>query len=145
MTILLLAWLWGCAPADACTLASAAAENAGPGAIDCGSVAAGDDATAALDCAESAFAAGEPFYVLVANQGVDSVLTSATVSDGARTWRFLHDDYNGDVDVDGIDCLEPYVHPDGGIACTATAPEGTHYAVCGDHEGEGPAALPFEP
>lgn len=46
--------------------------RAGSGAIDCGDIAIGGDATAAATCATNALQAGTPFRATVQAQGVDS-------------------------------------------------------------------------
>lgn len=158
LMILALAGASGCWKED-CDLVTTAAELAGEGAVDCGSVEAGADATAAWACAVEAFEAGQPFSIVVANVGVDSVILHAVVSNGVKTWTLAQDQYQkGPWRIDGMDCLEPYVgtQPDDAydvddvsgyeiVACTSTAPEGNRYEVCGSCPGCGEPALPFEP
>jgi hypothetical protein len=91
-------------------------------------------------------------------QGIDSVVSIAMVSDGARTWRLQQDSCDAPApDIEGWDCVDPLEGmqeesaDDGGgyaiVECSSTAPEGNHYQVCGAicETCGSPVPLPFEP
>jgi len=145
--------LYGC-----CDLAAMAADLAGAGAVDCGAVAVGEDATAAWACAVGANRTGSPYVMRCDRQGADSVVSVAMVSDGARTWRLQQDSYDAPApDIDGWDCVDPIegvaresADDAGGYAiveCSSTAPGGNHYQVCGGicEACGSPVPLPFDP
>ncbi|MDP2304641.1 MAG: hypothetical protein Q8P18_01270 [Pseudomonadota bacterium] len=148
-------------PPDAdCDMAVDAAALAGSGATDCGLVEPGADGTEAWACALTQFNAGAPYFVRVQRWGTDTLLESALVSNGTKTWRLAQDrEDNPPWNIDAWDCLSPVegIQPDDEyddedisgypiVTCTSTAPEGNHYQECGEIcDACSPQPLPFEP
>ena len=58
------------------------AETAGPGARDCGSVPLSRDRAAAVSCARTALAAGQPFFVAFQVMGIDSTIYEGLPTEG---------------------------------------------------------------
>lgn len=145
--------LFACArvPVGECDLRATAEELAGEGAEDCGFLETDDDGERAWSCFIDAFEAGEPAFLGEARSGMDSVISSAVVSNGTQVWLLSQDSFDGlGGPIDGWDCIDPYVSTGGAhptIACTSTAPPGNHYLVCGEMcppEACQPQPLPFE-
>jgi hypothetical protein len=141
---------------ERCDLDQEVADLAGPDAVDCGS-ADGEHGKEAWACAIDAFEAKEAFRVSWTTQGVDSTSTYVLVSDGEKMWKLAQDDYEKNGDIDGWDCVSPYV-TDGkvdpkanelldypSIACERLDPDGNHYQVCGTFSGGDPEPLAFDP
>jgi hypothetical protein len=74
-----------------CTLATLAADLAGSGAEDCGTVEIDGDSSTVDACAVAAFQAGSPFVAFYELQGIDSAVSRATVSDGTTVWNLTRD------------------------------------------------------
>lgn len=104
-------------------------------ATDCG-----DDSL----CLAAAVSDGEPAIAMGSSQGIDSVVSSAQVWTGDRLWWLTHDDYGSSNDIDARECVNPEV-VEGAIVCGRIAPEGNHFAVCGNQGRGSPEPLPFEP
>jgi len=80
----------GCsAPPPKCDLEAALGVNAGPGATDCGLVAAGGDASVVDACVRAAFSTETPFVARYALQGIDSSLIQAIAGDAQGRVVFL--------------------------------------------------------
>jgi hypothetical protein len=117
--MLLLAHLLACdpeAPAS-CDLRTEAAALAGDGATDCGEVLLGSSANAAHACTVSAFNAHGAFFALFQEQGIDSRVELAVVSDGTTTWNLLWDSdpsggSNAGAVISKMECRSPVVGPD---------------------------------
>lgn len=153
MAVLFLALLSSCTiVSEPCDLTGTASELAGDGSVTCGAVGA-EVAEADWACALEAWEGGAPFVLLWSSTGIDSVIESAWVFDGSRTWLLSQDQYGSEPwDIDGYECVSPSVESDEDLgydvlACGSIEPEGNHYQVCGDlctDCGE-PDPLPFEP
>ena len=151
--LLLISASPGC---DRCDLDHEVADLAGPDAVDCGS-ADGAGEKAAWACAVDAFENDEAFTVSWTRQGIDSTLTYVLVSDGEQVWQLAQDDFDKNPDIDGWDCVSPYVAtpaaaptnpeepPDEYVACAGLEPDGNHYQVCGEFNGGSPVPLEFDP
>ena len=153
----------GCGAVDAegdvgCDMPVTAAEVAGSGATDCGSVADGADGTAVWACAVDAFEADTRFFAIWTTHGTDSVLVGAAVYDGETVWRLYQDQLQSEhARIDGWECANPAVGPMPDdpadpddvsgydyLGCGELLPNGNHLEVCGTCEGCQPPGLPFE-
>jgi hypothetical protein len=123
-----------------CSIDASAQGLAGPGATDCGSVGIGADPTKVDACVISSFEKHTPFYAVYAQQGIDSQVAMAFVSDGASVWTLSYDsDPSGGSDVGAViyqsTCLEPTVQKDKdgneALSCTAS----TSTKTCDESKG----------
>jgi hypothetical protein len=148
--------LVGCQVLDGpCDMPSEAADLAGAGATDCGTVASDDDPGGAWDCAITAFNAGSAFFIVYDAHGSDSNITDSVVSDGTTVWMLRQDDYGrGKGPIDAWECTAPSVSagdtedygptPDVDyVKCGGQAPAGNNYLLCGREPGANPPPLPF--
>ena len=112
-----------------CSIDASARDLAGPGATDCGSVGIGEDPTAVDACVIGAFEKHAPFYAVYTQQGDDSQVMTAFVSDGSSVWMLNYDsDPSGGSDVGAViyqsTCLEPTVQKgktgNDELSCTAS-------------------------
>lgn len=132
--MILLFAVFGCGVGVPCTIEDQAWALVPADATDCG-----ED----LSCLATAMDDGRPAVAMSSIQGTDSVFTTAHVWTGDRFW-WLSRESMSPSSVDGRECIGPQV-VNGEIECDSVAPEGNHYAVCGNQGGGSPAPLPFEP
>lgn len=141
--VLIFAVAFGCGKSEAaCEMPAVLADLAPEGAQDCGTVPAGGDATAVDACAVAAFQAGTPFFATYEEQGIDSAVSSAIVSDGTAVWTVYRDsDPSGGSQIGALvqrsACVEPTVAAgDAGhdvIVCNGSS--GGSCAICGGDRG----------
>ena len=117
---------------NGCDIDASARHLAGDGALDCGSVGIDEDPTKVDACVITSFEKHAPFYAVYAQQGIDSQVAMAFVSDGSSVWTLSYDsDPSGGSDVGAMiyqsTCEDPTVQKDKDgneeLSCTASTSE----------------------
>jgi len=125
---------------NGCEIEASARHLAGQDALDCGSVGIDEDPTAVDACVISSFEKHAPFYAIYTQQGIDSQVMVAFVSDGSSVWTLNYDsDPSGGSDVGAViyqsTCLEPTVQKgktgNDELSCTAS----TSQKICDEGRG----------
>jgi hypothetical protein len=129
-----LGWLACSGPPESCDVVAIAREQAGPGAVDCGSAAEGaHDQVAA--CRVQALADGADFFGLVEVAGTDSLLVRGLVRSEGELWQVVGDFYACTAEgcrgrVERFACSDALVQEVDGVSdvvCELAEP------VCGEH------------
>ena len=127
---MVLFFVLACDSPVVCSIDASARDLAGPGATDCGSVGIGEDPAAVDACVISSFEKHAPFYAIYTQQGEDSQVMMAFVSDGSSVWMLNYDsDPSGGSDVGAViyqsTCVDPTVQKGKGggeeLSCTTAS------------------------